>query len=129
MRQPRKNRLTDLGELQLQVLDTVVELGDATVQTVVDHFPERRRPRYTTVLTVLRTLEQKGLLAHTTSARTYHYTPTESAAQIRRNLLSEVVNKVFHGSPRDLVATLLDTEDLSPEVLDQLKKLIAESEG
>ena len=129
MATPRKNRLTDMGELQLLVLDALVECGTATVQTIVDHFDEARRPRYTTVLTVLRTLEQKGLATHVTKDRTYHYTPTARAAAVRGNVLQEVLDKVFKGSPRDLVATLLDTEAVTPEVLQELKRLITKSEG
>jgi len=129
MRQPRKNRLTDLGELQLQVLDKLIASGSATVQTIADQFDEAHRPRYTTILTVLRTLEQKGLATHVMKGRTYHYAPTAQADGVRGSVLREVLDKVFGGSPRHLVATLMDTDVVTPAVLEELKKLIADSEG
>jgi BlaI family transcriptional regulator, penicillinase repressor len=125
----RSNRLTGLGELQLQVLDILTKRGTATVYDILDEFPEKKRPRYTTVLTVLRTLEHKGLASHDTRDRSHHFSPTERATAVRGTLLAEVLNKVFNGSPRDLVATLLDTDAVTPEVLQDLKKLIAESEA
>ena len=129
MRTGRMNRLTDLGELQLQVLDILMGCGTATVQSLVDRFPESGRPRYTTVLTVLRTLEGKGLVTHTTQDRTFHYTPTPHAPAIRGQVLREVLDRVFGGSPSALVATLLDTGAVTPQVLQELKGLIQESEG
>lgn len=128
MRTPRKNRLTDLGELQLQVLDKLIANGSATVQTITDQFEERHRPRYTTVLTVLRALEHKGLVTHLMKGRTYHYTPTALAEAVRTSVLREVLDKVFGGSPRQLVATLLGSEAVTPEVLQDLKALISDSE-
>jgi predicted transcriptional regulator len=125
----RSNRLTDLGELQLDVLDRLCRLGEGTVYDVLDQFPRRRRPRYTTVLTVLRGLEQKGLVTHSTQDRAYVFRPTSDAAQVRGRLLRDVVERVFNGSPRDLVAALMDVDGITPDVLDELKSLIAAKEA
>ena len=125
----RSNRLTDLGELQLQVLDILVRCKTATVYDVLDQFPHPQRPRYTTALTVLRTLEEKGLADHEERGRTYVFRPTPRAESVRPALLREMLDRVFHGSPRDLVAALLDTEAVTPEVLQDLRRMIAESEA
>ena len=124
----RSNRVADMGELQLQVLDYLTKSGEATVHEVLERFPERERPRYTTVLTVLRALEDKGLATHQKQKRAYIFRPTGEATRVRGQLLREVLDRVFGGSPRDLVATLLDIEAVTPEVLRELRRLIAESE-
>ena len=124
---PRSNRLTGLGELQLEVLDILLARETATVYDVLETYPVPQRPRYTTVLTVLRALEEKGLADHEERGRTHVFHPTPQAGMVRQSLLRDVMDKVFRGSPRDLVATLLDSEAVTPEVLRELKKLIAES--
>jgi predicted transcriptional regulator len=124
MDRPRSNRITQLGELQVRVLDVLAELGEGTVYDVLDQFPEDQRPRYTTVLTVLRGLEQKGLLAHRTQDRAYVFRPTKAAANIHRQMLRDILDRVFGGSPGHLVAALLDVEAVTPEVLAEMKALI-----
>jgi BlaI family penicillinase repressor len=129
MGRARSNRLTELGELQLDVLSRLSRLGEGTVYDVLAQFPRRARPRYTTVLTVLRSLEQKGLITHSTRDRAYVYRPLMDYAQVRRRLLRDVLNRVFGGSPRDLVAALMDVDGITPEVLDELKTLIEAKEA
>ena len=122
----RRNRIAELGELQLATLDALKAIGEGTIYDVLERFPERGRPRYTTVLTVLRGLEEKGLVTHRTEGRTYIFRPTERAAQVRGRLISDVVERVFGGSPTNLVAALLDTEAVTPEVLAELRALLDE---
>ena len=121
----RRDRITGIGELQLQVLDVLCELGEGTVYDVLATFPESQRPRYTTVLTVLRSLERKGLAMHRTRERQYVFQPTVSSSEVRRGLLQEVLERVFDSSPRDLVATLLDVNGMTPEAVHELRTLIA----
>lgn len=123
----RSNRITQIGELQLQVFDILHQLGEGTVYDVQDEFADAERPRYTTVLTVLRSLEEKGLATHRTEDRTYIFRPTVSSSELRRGVLQEVLERVFDGSPRDLVATLLDADGVTPQALDELKTLILDS--
>jgi len=126
---PRSNRITELGELQLHVFDALCKLGEGTVYDVLGQFPAAQRPRYTTALTVLRSLEDKGLAAHRTQQRAYVFRPVVKPGEVRRRVLRDVLERVFGGSPRALVAALLDDEAATPEVVDELKALIAASEG
>ena len=126
---PRSNRITGMGELQLDVLDKLCRLGEATVYDVLDEFPARQRPRYTTVLTVLRNLEQKGLATHRARDRTYVFRPTDGATEVRSRMLEDVLERVFGGSPKDLMAAFLDVDAVTPDVLRQLKALIAKREA
>ena len=125
----RNKRIADIGELQLEILDILCQLGEGTVYDVLDRFPESRRPRYTTVLSVLGALEKKGVVAHRAAGRAYIFRPVVQPAEVRKQVLRDVIARVFRGSPRDLVATLLDNDVVTDEVLTELQALIAASEG
>jgi len=120
----RRNRITGMGELQLAVVDALIELGEGTVYDVLDQFPEGERPRYNTVMTVLRALEEKGLAQHRTQERAFVFRPTAEAYRVREGVLRDVVDRVFGGSPTRLMATLLSADAVTPEVLDELRGLI-----
>ena len=128
MGRTRRDRITALGELQLQVLDALSELGEATVYDVIDRFPEAGQPRYSTVQTVLRSLERKGLVTHRTEGRTFIFRATAKSREVRGTMLGDMVARVFGGSPRALVSALLDTEAVSHAELAQIKALIEERE-
>ena len=129
MRESRSGRIAELGELQLEIVDAVCSLGEATVYDVLEQFPEQERPHYSTVLTVLRRLEKKGLVTHQTEGRSYVYQPTLEPGELRRQLLRDVINRVFGGSPKALISALLGDRTISDETLRELSTLIAEAEG
>ena len=122
----RRDRITDLGELQLQVLDILSAMPEGSVEDVLQAFPDAERPRYTTIATVLRSLERKGLATHRADGRTYIYHVTVPSDQVRQSVLGDVLMRVFRGSPRALVASLLDTAAVTPEVMDELRSLVEE---
>ncbi len=126
-RRPRSKRIADIGELQLEILDVLCQLGEGTVYDVLDKFPKSRRPRYTTALSVLGALERKGVVTHRTDGRAYVFRPIVQPTEVRKRVLRDVIARVFRGSPRDLVATLLDDEAVTDEVLAELRKLTDES--
>lgn len=119
----------DLGELQAAVLDIVWRLGQGSVAEVQAAFPEERRPAYTTVLTVLRSLEKRGLLRHTQRERMYVYAPAVPADRVRAGALRGLLRRLFGGSPARLVATLLDSEKVTPEEIAAIKAMIREKEN
>ena len=125
----RSNRLTGLGELQLAVLDHLARIGEGTVYDLLAQFPAAKQPRYTTLLTVLRGLEEKGLGSHTKRERQHVFRACEEARQVRTRVLRDVLDRVFGGSPRQLVSALLDTEEVTPEVMHELRALLAREEA
>ena len=126
MSEARSNRITEMGELQLEVFERLAELGEGTVYDVLEAFPDGRRPKYTTALTVLRALEEKGLATHRLDGRTYVFAPVVSAGEVRRQLLRAVMQRVFGGSPHRLMAALLDDEAVTPAVVAELRAMLAE---
>jgi BlaI family transcriptional regulator, penicillinase repressor len=122
----RKNRLAPLGELQLAVLDVLRGLEQGTVYDILAGFPEERRPRYTTVATVLRSLEAAGLATHETDGRTFVFRALPEAARVRNTILGDVLDRVFGGSPADLMSALLDMGSVTPELALELRLMIEE---
>jgi predicted transcriptional regulator len=120
--------LDDLGDLQLQVLQTLWQLGKGTVYDVLDALPEEGPPRYNTILTVLRSLEKRGLVEHTTQERTFVFRPCLSREDLQQGMLRDFLERIFGGSPRSLVATLLDATPVTAPELAELKRLIAARE-
>ncbi len=121
----RRDRITELGELQLEMLDVLKRLGEATVYDLMEGFPPERRPRSSTVQTVMRSLEKRGLATHRTEGRTFVFRVTDEAENVRGQAVRDVLQRMFGGSPNALVSTLLDVADFTPDELAELKRLLA----
>ncbi len=124
MTRQRSTHIVGFGELQLVVLDALRQIGKGTVYDVLDAIPEADRPRYNTVITVLRTLEEKGLTKHTTRGRAFVYEPTPEAGHVRGQVLRDVLERVFGGSATRMMETLLREGDVRPETLAEIRALL-----
>ena len=111
-----------LGDRELDVMGVLWDLGSGTVAEVRDRLPADLA--YTTVLTILRNLEAKELVTHTTEGKAHRYVPRVARKAARRSALARVVDKLFHGSPEQLVTQLVEDEQLSPEDLRRLRALL-----
>src|SRR5262249_45259110 len=80
---------------------------------------------YTTVLTILRNLEAKQFLYHTSEGKAHRYFPRVARQTARRSAIAKIVDKLFHASPEQLVAQLVEDEHLSPADLKHLRALLA----
>src|SRR6058998_1932678 len=109
---------------ELDVMSVLWDLGDATVAEVRDQLADKLA--YTTVLTVLRTLEQKGYVGHTGEGRAHRYRPLVKREAAGRSALRRLVEKVFDGSPELLMTQLVSDKNLSDEELRRLRKLLAD---
>lgn len=107
---------------ELDVMSVLWDLGDATVAEVRERLAAKLA--YTTVLTVLRTLEHKGFVEHTGEGRAHRYHPLVKREAAGRNALRRLVDKVFQGSPELLMTHLVSDKNLSDEELRRLRKLL-----
>jgi len=101
--------------------------GSATVAEVAEALAGTDGSAYTTILTLMGILRDKGYLSCRRDARAHVFTPRVSRDVAARKAVRQVLAKFFAGSPSELVLSFLRDEDLSPEELDQLKKKIQES--
>ena len=119
-----KKSLTPLGETEMEILHHVWELGEATVADVREQILKQRKVAYTTVMTIMKNLNDKGYLKFRKDGATYVYSAAIQPEKVQYNLINGLIDKVFKGSTSALVQTLVQGEKLTEEELEQIKQLI-----
>lgn len=119
-----KKSITPLGETEMEILHHVWELGEATVSDVQEKILEKRKVAYTTVMTIMKNLNDKGYLKYRKDGVTYVYSAAQEPENVQFNLIGKLIEKVFKGSPAALVQTLVKNENLTDKERDEIKKLI-----
>ncbi len=120
MRKP----LDPLGETEMEILNIVWELGEASVADVREKILEYRNVAYTTVMTIMKNLADKEYLKYRKEGLSYIYSAAVQPEQVRYSLINRLVDKVFKGSPKDLVQTLVQNENLTEDERKEIKKMI-----
>ena len=121
----KKERGIRLGDLQLPIMRVLWDSGAATVSEVQQRLG-RQPLAYTTVATMLRKLEERGLVDHLEEGRKFLYRATVSMHEVTRSMAGDLVDRLFDGSLADAVSHLLESRDVSREELDRLEQLIQE---
>ncbi|MEM6326317.1 MAG: BlaI/MecI/CopY family transcriptional regulator [Bacteroidota bacterium] len=120
---PRRT-LNPLGETEMEVLQHVWSLGTASVSDVHARILDTREVAYTTVMTVMKKLAKKGYLTFEKEGNAYIYSAAQPPEEVRSDLLRGLLEKVFQGSPRALVHTLVRDESLSPDEIDSIRRIV-----
>ena len=107
---------------ELDVMAVLWERSSATVAEVRERIPDELA--YTTVLTVLRTLEEKGHVGHRGEGKAHRYFPLVERRVAGRSALARLIDTVFNGSPELLLTQLVTERDLSEEQLKRIRKLM-----
>jgi len=119
MRRPRKPT-----DAELAILQVLWARGPSTVREVAAAMG--REDSYTTILKLLQIMTDKRLVRRDESARTHVYEALVSQAQTRRQLVTELLDRVFDGSAAQLVLHALGASRPSPEELAEIRRLLAE---
>jgi len=122
----RKKSLTSLGETEMEVLHHVWDLGEARVAEVRERILDEREVAYTTVMTVMKKLAEKGYLKYRKEGRSYVYSAAVPQNEVQHTLLQRVMDKVFHGSPSALVQTLIQRESLGEQEQSAIRSLLSQ---
>lgn len=101
----------------------VWERDKATVRDVYEALLERRKVAYTTVMTMMKILEQKKYLKKTLADRAFVYRPAQPKGQVIGAMVREFVNRVFNGSAEPLLVHLVEEHGLSPKDLEEIAHL------
>ena len=118
-------RQFELGTAELEVLKVLWDEGPGTVRQVLTKMHARgRKVAYTTVLTFLTRLEQKGFVASDKSGLAYLYRPAISRNQVSRSRLKNLVREMYDGAAAPLVLQLIRNERFSQKEIAELQKLI-----
>ena len=119
-----RKKLSSLTDLEIDIMNVVWRLKRATVRQIVDSLHDQRPLAYTTVQTVLSILTQKGVVRHTREGRAFVYTAIVKPEGVRQEVIKAVVDKLFAGSPQSLVLHLIESDALTAEEADSLRKLL-----
>jgi len=123
-----KNSERKLTDAELEIMQVMWELGSGTVRQVHEHLNKRRSLAYTTVMTMMGILEEKGHLTRVKQGRAYLYEPVRPKSQVIAGMVDDFVGKVFEGSARPLVLSLVKDRKLSKKDIEEIARLIEETE-
>ncbi len=111
-------------DAELLILDALWELGEGTVDDVVNRSPSNLRANYKTVQTLLRIMENKGFVQHTTRGRAFVFMPCVTRDEVGRVSAKRLVDRNFQGSHTAMLMNLLDSNHIKEDELDALENLI-----
>ena len=118
-----RHRSSTLTEQELEIMKVVWDRESATVRDVYEALLEHRKVAYTTVMTMMKILEQKKYLKKTLVERAYVYRPTQPKRQVVGAMVRDFVNRVFNGSAEPLLVHLVEEHNLSREELEEIARL------
>ena len=122
-----RNPITPLGGTEMEILREVWALGRATAREVHDRID--REVAYTTVMTVIKNLADKGYLTFEQDGTAYVYTAARAPEEVRASVLGGILDKVFGGSTTSLVQALVQREALSDADRAEIRALIDGIDG
>lgn len=115
-------------ERELAALKVIWERGEASVHDICEALAQRGVDlAYTTVLSLLQVMEQKGLVTHKRRGRSYVYSARIGREKTFRELAGEFLDRVFDGAVQDYVVHALQSRKVSADELDELERMIAEA--
>ncbi len=115
-----------LTKFEMEIMDALWEIGSGSIREIHDQLPEKKRPAYTTVQTMIRRLEEKGAVVQTKQVGNAHiFEPAVTREAAHRRLIDELLD-LFGGSARPLMAHLAEAGKLTLEDVKELESLVTE---
>ncbi|MGH8175623.1 MAG: BlaI/MecI/CopY family transcriptional regulator [Steroidobacter sp.] len=112
---------------EADIMQVLWRRGPSTVAEVREGLPDELA--YTTVLTMLRTLEQKEYVGHEEEGRTHRYFAAVDQESARKSALRHLAGKLFEGSSELLLTQLVSDQKLSKDQIGRIRKLLDEKTG
>ena len=109
---------------ELEVLQIIWEHGSCTVREVMNLLKPKRPRAYTSVMSLMNVMAEKGLLNQEPKGRAFIYSAKVSRDKTQSSMLSDLLNRAFDGSANALVAHLLQQAEPNSEELDEIHKTI-----
>lgn len=117
-----------LGDLQHAIMQVLWERGEATSTEVHAALHASRGLAPTTIATMLRKMEHKGVVSHRAEGRQFIYRPLVSEGEVKRSMVNELVARLFAGDPAALVSHLVSDHAIDTEELARLRQMLAAEE-
>jgi BlaI family penicillinase repressor len=112
---------------ELEVMKLVWQCDNATVRDIYEALLERRKIAYTTVMTMMNTLEIKGYLKKRRHDRAFIYRPTHPKNQVIGGMIREFIDRVFNGSAEPLLVHLVKARHIREKDLQNIVRMIEET--
>jgi len=122
-----RTRSRTLTEQELEIMKVVWELQTATVRDVYEALLRRRKIAYTTVMTMMNILDEKGYLKKRAEDKAHVYRSAQPRGKVMGAMLQDFVSRVFNGSAEPLLVQLVKDRHLSSQDLEKIAKAIKES--
>lgn len=122
-----RKKSAHLTEAELRLMEVLWSKGCATVSEVLETLPAKPHLAYSTVITTLRILEDKGYLRHKKDGRAFQYEPLVGRQEACRSALKQVLQRFFEGSPGLLMASLFESGEVDAKELHRLRRLIEDA--
>ena len=110
----------------MKILRVLWERGEATVAEVHRALSREKRRAYTTIATMLRKMEERGLVGHRADGRAFRYAARVQESEVTRGATNDVLQRLFRGSLTEMVSHLLAERGVSDAELRELESLIRE---
>lgn len=127
MRKKQDNSL--LTEVELEFMTVVWATGGGTVRDILAVLNQAQERAYTSVATVLKIMEQKGFLSSERADRSLIYRPAIPKTEYQKTSLKNLSSKLFNDTPAALVARLVDDEEVTDDMLVEMRALLNERLG
>ena len=124
-----RKKSPNLTDAELRLMEVLWEKGTATVGDVVEGLPRGVPLAYSTVLTTLRILENKGYIRHIKNGRAFVYRPLVGRVQAREKAVTHLLRRFFENSPEQLMLSLIEGNRIDPKELARLRRRIEEEES
>ena len=120
---------TPLTDAQREIMEVVWDRGEVTVTEVRDELNKKREVARNTIQTMIVRLEERGWLKHREAGRTFWYSANRPRGASLGAKVAQMVDRLFSGSPEEMVTALMEYRGLSPDEADRNKKMIDAAES
>jgi BlaI family transcriptional regulator, penicillinase repressor len=116
-------------DAELEILNVLWQRGPSTVREVYEVLLESKDIGYTTILKLMQIMSEKGLVSRDETDRSHVYEAERAQDETQRQLLSDLLDRAFNGSPTKLVMQALSSKKASKEELAEIRRMLDELEG
>jgi BlaI family penicillinase repressor len=116
-------------ESELEILQVLWKMGDATVRDVHEELAKTKAAGYTTTLKLMQIMDEKGLVERDTTSKTHIYKARYTQGKAQSSALDKILSTVFEGSTSDLVIQALGHHKASKDEIDAIKNYLDQFKG
>ena len=123
MGRPKTESLTDH---ELTIIKILWDESPLCIAEILQRFPRKPKPAYTSLLTVVGAMEKKGYVAHVQGGKAYLYSPSIKKKEYEHSQIEKLVEKFFDGDSLSLAVNLIKRERLNAREIERLKRMLGE---